>query len=333
MKVLYIGGTGEISRACVEEADQAGHQVTVFNRGQRQLKLPDGVENIVGDITDDTLYSQLAKREFDVICQFLAYDTRQVQRDIDLFSGHCGQYIFISTASVYEKPCRSHIIGEDTPLGNPFWAYSRNKAACETLLLQADAAGILSVTIVRPSHTYRTRLPSTVINGDHLAWRLLQDKPVIVHGDGESLWTLTHSSDFASAFVTLCGMNASLGECVHITNSDSHTWNAILRTNADLLGKQPTIIPVLSRTLVNYDPAWEGPLLGDKSNSSLFDNSKIRRLTGSWRCLVSLEEGVKCAMAHTNQRLEAGYEPNLNLDVLIDRIIEEQSARQGSYKP
>jgi len=330
MKVLYIGGSGEISRACVEEDYKAGHQVTVFNRALRQQQLPAGVENIVGDFTDDVVYGQLAKGKFDVICQFLAYDVKHVQRDIDLFSGHCEQYIFISTASAYQKPSfgktpRSHIIDEDTPLDNPFWAYSRSKAACETRLLEAFAAGTLPVTVVRPSHTYETRLPSTVIDGDHLAWRILNDKPVIVHGDGESLWTLTHSSDFAKAFITLCGMNASLGECVHITSSDGHTWNTILHSIYELLERKPNICPVLSNKLVKYDSAWQGPLLGDKSNSVLFDNSKIKRLTGGWRCQVTLEEGLKQVWPQANKRLQAGYQPNPNLDALIDQIIEEQS--------
>ena len=146
MKVLYIGGTGEISQACMEEASQAGHLVTVFNRGQRVQQLPVGVEHIVGDLADTTVYSQLAAREFDVICQFLAFDTKTVQRDIDLFSGHCGQYVFISTASAYQKPARSHVINEDTPLENPFWAYSRGKIACEALLMDAHLGAKLPVT-------------------------------------------------------------------------------------------------------------------------------------------------------------------------------------------
>ena len=326
MKVLYIGGTGEISLACVEAAVKAGHQVSVFNRGQRPIQLPSAVEHIIGDIADDAAYGALAQRGFDTICQFLIYDPKHVQRDIEYFSGHCKQYIFISSASAYQKPCRSYVIREDTPLDNPFWAYSRSKAACETRLLAAHASGQLPVTIVRPSHTYRTRLPSTVIDGDHFVWRLLHDKPVIVHGDGESLWTLTHSSDFANAFVPLAGMRQSLGECIHITHSEGHTWNAILRGIYELLDKEPDIQPVLSNTLISYEPAWEGPLLGDKSNSVIFDNAKIKGLVGDWQCQISLEDGLKRAWSHAKQRIDSDYQPNPELDARIDHIIAEQKS-------
>jgi len=326
MKVLYIGGTGEISHACVEEANRAGHQVSVFNRGQSARLLPAVVENIVGDITDNSAYSRLAERGFDVICQFMAFDTGRVQGDINLFSGHCGQYIFISSAAAYQKPCQSHVINEDTPLDNPYWQYARSKASCENLLLTAHAEGILPATIVRPSHTYSTRLPSTVVDGDHLAWRLLRDKPVVVHGDGESLWTLTHSADFARAFVPLCGLSESLGECVHITSSEGYTWNVILRAVSELLAKEPAICPVSSRTLVSYQEGWEGPLLGDKSNSVLFDNSKIKRLVDGWHCRVTLAEGLQRVWTHARKRIEAGYRPNPKLDALVDRIIKEQTA-------
>lgn len=327
MKVLYVGGSGEISQACVEQAQLLGHRVTVFNRGLRSETLPEGVEQVVGDIADDAIYARLAARNFDVVCQFLVYDPKMVQRDIEFFTGHCQQYIFISTASAYQKPCQNHIITESVPLDNPFWSYSRSKAACENLLLQAHDAGKLPVTIVRPSHTYRTRLPSTVIDGDHLAWRLVNNKPVILHGDGESLWTLTHATDFAKAFVKInCNVDA-LGEAVHITCSDGHTWNVIYGAVAKLLNKEPVICMVLSSTIVGYNAAWQGPLLGDKSNSVLFDNSKVRRLTGGWRCKVSLAEGLQQVWPHVLKRLEQGYQPDQKIDALIDRIIDEQQVK------
>ena len=332
MRVLYIGGSGEISLSCVEAAVKARHEVTVFNRGLNQESLPITVTNIVGDFADDVSYGKLASHNFDVVCQFLAYDLKQVQRDIEVFSGNCKQYIFISTASAYEKsrdanPPRGHIITEETPLNNPYWAYSRSKAACESLLLEAQAGGKLPVTIVRPSHTYRRRLPSTVIHCDHLVWRILKGKPVIVHGDGESLWTLTHSSDFANAFIALCGLESSLGQCIHITASEVHTWNSILRRIYCLLDEAPNIVPVLSRTLVDYEPTWEGPLLGDKSNSVIFNNNKVERLTGGWQCTISLEHGLELAWVHTKERLQAGYQPDAKLDAMIDRIIENQSTQ------
>ena len=324
MRVLYIGGTGEISQACVTEATNIGHEVTVFNRGKRLEALPPDVEQVIGDLRDDSSYKPLARREFDIVCQFLAYDTSIVQRDIELFSGHCGQYIFVSTASAYQKPCRSHVITESTPLGNPYWAYSRSKADCESVLNEAFSNGKLNSTIVRPSHTYRTKFPSTVIDGDHLAWRLLRDKPVIVHGDGESLWTLTHSTDFARAFVKLFKSRPAFNETVHITSSQANTWNVILRSVSQVLGKVPDIRPVTSTTLVRYNPNWTGPLLGDKSNSVIFDNSKINSLVGGWQCEISLEDGLKQVGHHVRDRLDAGYQPEGKVDALIDQIIGEQ---------
>lgn len=325
MRVLYVGGTGEISFACVEEAARAGHDVTVFNRGQRSAVGPSSVRQIVGDVNDDALYREVAARNFDVVCQFLAFEPGDVERDIKAFGGHCGQYIFISTASAYQKPSRVSLVGEETPLDNPFWEYSRKKAACEARLRVADDAGEIRATIVRPSHTYRTNLPSTVVRGDHLAWRLVNGKSVIVHGDGESVWTLTHSEDFARAFVQLCGLADALGGVFNITDSAGHTWNRILRTVGSAMGVEPNIINVLSKTLVKYESSWEGTLLGDKSNSMIFDVSKISRAAGGWRCSISLEEGVGRAWRHTEERLRNGYQPDPQLDALVDRIIADNS--------
>ena len=210
MRVLYIGGTGEISRACVDRSVAFGHDVTVFNRGRQADDLP-GVTRVVGDVRDEDALQALAAQNYDVVCQFLAFDTDAVQRDIRHFGGRCGQYLFIGTASSYRKP-HGGVVTEATPLGNRYWLYSRKKADCEAVLRQAHAAGALPVTIVRPSHTYRTRLPSTVVDGLHLAWRLQRHQPVVVHDEGASRWTLTHADDFANAFVRLFGVAASLGE-------------------------------------------------------------------------------------------------------------------------
>ena len=324
MRILFIGGTGEISFACVEAAKRAGHDVTLFNRGQRWDARQLGVHHLSGDFGDDTAYAKLSAHHFDVVCQFLVYDPGQADRDIQVFSGHCGQYIFISTASAYQKPCPTPVIAEDTPLDNPFWAYSRNKAACEARLLGAHEQGDLRVTIVRPSHTYRTRLPSTVIPGDHLAWRMMQGKPIIIHGDGESVWTLTHADDFARAFLHICGNQQALGECVHITDRVGHTWNRIIRTVAETIGVTADIRHVLSKTLAGYEPAWLGPLLGDKSNTMIFDTQKIEKLSGDWRCEVTLEQGIARAWSFAAARLKNDYRPDPAVDALIDQIIFEQ---------
>ncbi len=322
MKVLYIGGTGEISQACVAQSIEIGHQVTLFNRGQRNETIPDTVDRVVGDLRDFDVYAGLAKRDFDVVCQFLAFDTATVQRDIDLFSGHCQQYVFISTASAYQKPPNGHVVTEATPLENPFWAYSRHKAACESLL--AESLDRLPATIVRPSHTYRTRFPSPVIDGDHLAWRILNDKPVLVHDDGESLWTVTHSEDFARAFTKLLGRVEAVGSAYHITNDVAQSWNDIVDAVGETLERRPVIQQVPTDTLVGYKPEWEGPLLGDKSNSMQFDNSRIRSVIGPWECKISLQDGLDLVSAHVDARLSAGYMPDRTLDELVDRIVADR---------
>lgn len=321
MKVLYIGGTGEISQACVAQSVTIGHQVTVFNRGHREDKLPDTAEQLVGDLRDNEAYASLADRDFDVVCQFLAFDTSTVQRDIDLFSGHCRQYVFISTASAYQKPLDGHVVTENTPLENPFWAYSRKKAACEALL--AECSDKLPATIVRPSHTYRTRFPSPVIDGDHLAWRILNNKPVPVPDDGESLWTVTHSEDFARAFTELLGRAEAVDTGFHITNEVAHSWNDIVNAVGTTLGRQPVIHHAATDTLVGYKPEWEGPLFGDKSNSMQFDNSRIRSAIGPWVCEISLQHGLDLVNEYVHARLSAGYTPDGTLDELVDRIVAD----------
>ena len=325
MRVLFIGGTGEISFACVEAAKRAGHAVTLFNRGKAFDAHRLGVNQIIGDYTDDQAYGDLARHGFDVVCQFLVLDPEAAERDIQTFGGHCDQYIFISSASAYQKPSQTALITEDTPLDNPYWAYSRSKAACEITLMSAHRAGHLPVTIVRPSHTYRTRLPSVVITGDHLVWRMLRSKPVIVPGDGESVWTVTHAEDFARAFIQIFGQDRALGEAFHITDSLGHSWNRIIRTVAKMVGTATDIRPVLTKNLLTYDPNWQGPLLGDKSNSKIFDNRKIADLTGGWRCDISLEQGLAKTWPLVAERLNAGFQPDPTLDALIDQIIAEQA--------
>lgn len=325
MRVLFIGGTGEISFACVEAAKRAGHAVTLFNRGKAFDANHLGADQIIGDYTDDQAYRDLARHGFDVVCQFLALDRDAAERDIQTFGGHCGQYIFISSASAYQKPSQTALITEDTPLDNPYWAYSRSKAACEEALLSAHRAGHLPVTLVRPSHTYRTRLPSVVITGDHLVWRMLRSKPVIVPGDGESVWTVTHAEDFARAFIQIFGQDRALGEAFHITDSLGHSWNRIIRTVARTVGAVADIRPVLTKSLLTYDPNWQGPLLGDKSNTKIFDNRKIADLTGGWGCEISLEQGLAKTWPRVAERLNAGFQPDPKLDALIDQIIAEQA--------
>jgi len=323
--ILFIGGSGEISQACVTEAVRLGHQVSVFNRGKRTGPAQEAVEQIKGNIDHASPYSVLAGRTFDVVCQFLAFNTEAIERDIEAFAGKCQHYIFISSAAVYQKPCRE-IVTETTSIGNPYWEYGRQKAACEALLMEAHEAGRLPVTIVRPSHTYRTRLPGTVLHGDHQAWRILNGKPIIVHDDGQSLWTLTHASDFARAFVLLCANPKTLGEAYHITDDQAHTWNAILGAVGEALGKAPLLRHISSDTLIHHNQNWLGPLRGDKSNALVFDNSKIRSALGGWRCEMPLMDGLQLAASHTVQNLNTGYTPDADVDALVDQIIREHDS-------
>lgn len=328
MKVLYIGGTGEISYACVLESLKCGHEVTVFNRGLRPGVLPDGVELIRGEMRSLEGYSALRGRKFDVVCQFFAFDTEQIERDLEAFGGNIGQYVFISTASAYYKPLHRYaVVSENTPLANPYWEYSQKKTHMERMLMQWHEQGRLPVTIVRPSHTYRLNYPTALGSGDWTAGRMLEGKPIIVHGDGAGLWTLTHAADFAVPFARLLGNTRALGEDFHITRDDPYTWDEIFHAMAESLGVQPRIVHVASDTLVQYEPEWIGPLLGDKSPSTVFDNSKVKSVAGEFECAVSLEEGMKGVASAYRQRSQGGGDPGAEVDVaLYERIIAEQLA-------
>jgi nucleoside-diphosphate-sugar epimerase len=316
MRVLYIGGSGEISFECIRESVRLGHDVTVFNRGRNNAGLPDGCRFITGDIADDVTYGMLAAERFDVVCQFRLFEPEAMLRDLDLFTGHCGQYVFISSASAYAKPVRNLPITEATPLHNPHWAYSRAKAEMEALLRAQDR---LPYTIVRPSHTYRTRMP-TALGGE--VSRLLRGKPVVVHGDGESLWTVTHARDFARPFALLLGNPQAPYEAFHITNDQQWSWNEIFEAIAAALGvREPQWVHVASDTLIRYRPEWQGPLLGDKSPSVRFDNSKVKAAVGDFDCPIDPWEGMRMVAEEFQPRAE---DYDVALDALYDRIIEEQ---------
>jgi nucleoside-diphosphate-sugar epimerase len=317
VRVLYIGGSGEISFECIHESVRLGHDVTVYNRGHHNAGLPAEVHFITGDIEDDAAYSTLAAEKFDVVCQFRLFTPKAIERDVALFTGNCGQYLFISSASAYAKPVRNLPITEATPLHNPYWAYSRDKAAMEAVLQHQTK---LPYTIVRPSHTYRAHFP-TALGGE--VSRMLRGKPVIVHGDGESLWTLTHSRDFARPFARLLGAPKALGEAFHITGDRSWSWNEIFLAIGAAVGvEQPNIVHVTSDTLVRYNAEWEGPLLGDKSASVTFDNSKVKSVVGDFDCRVDLWRGMRL-VADTRTPDAKEFDPAT--DALYDRIILEQN--------
>lgn len=325
MKVLYIGGSGEISYCCVLESLERGHEVSVLNRAQTEQDLPKGVRRLHGDLTSESPYLALADERFDVVCQFFAFDLARIETDIKAFSGRTGQYVFISTASAYAKPIeRFARITEATPLENPFWEYSQKKARMEARLFEAQRAGQLPVTVVRPSHTYRRRLPSALGGGDWTARRMRSGLPVIVHGDGTSLWTLTHSRDFARPFAGLLGNPQALGEAFHITGEGVHTWDEILTQMGKALGVTPRLVHVASDTLVRHEPGWKGPLHGDKAPSTLFDNSKVASVAGPFPTTVSIEAGFQEAAPHVLGRLEHGAGKDAALDAKVDQILREQ---------
>jgi nucleoside-diphosphate-sugar epimerase len=326
MKILYIGGTGEISFSCVQESLALGHDVSVFNRGQTEQPLPANVHQIAGDLGDEAGYARLGEQRFDVVCQFVAFDMQRVEKDLQIFSGRTGQYLFISTASAYAKPIdRFQRITERTPVQNPFWEYSQKKTQMEQRLLAAHRAGQLPVTIVRPSHTYRRRMPSALGGGDWTARRMREGLPILVHGDGTSLWTLTHASDFARPFARLLGNPKALGEDFHITGEGVHTWDEILTQMARALGLEAKLVHIASDTLVHYEPSWKGPLHGDKSPSTVFDNSKVSSVAGPFPTLMSIEAGFQLAVREVIGRLERGGGKDPALDEKVARILREES--------
>jgi nucleoside-diphosphate-sugar epimerase len=321
LTVLFVGGTGQISLPCVSEAVKAGHRVSVLNRGQTDVSLPKGVESIRGDVDNAASYAEMGNRHFDVVCQFKTYTPEQMQRDIDTFAGKTGQYIFISSASVYQKPSRHYVITEKTPLANPFWTYSSDKIACERMLREQSK---LAYTIVRPAHTVRTELPTDNGEGETVTARLLAGKPIIVHGDGTSIWTVTRSQDFAVPFIRLFGDKRTLADDFQITNDRGFMWNHIYEAIAAGLGVQAKIVHVPSDTLALCSPAWKGPLLGDNSWSALFDNSKVKGIVGDFKCSTDLAEIVAEPVANAKARYAAGRKGDASVDRLMDRIIAAQ---------
>ncbi len=322
LNVLFVGGTGQISLPCVELAVAAGHKVSVFNRSQRDATLPKGVTSIVGDMKDPVAYRALGDMNFDVVAQFMVFTPEQMAEDIATFSGKTRQYIYISSASVYLKPAPHYVITEKTPTVNPYWAYSQAKIACEAML---KAQSGLPWTIVRPSHTVRSGLPTMMNEGDMIAHRMLAGKPVLVAGDGTAPWTLTRSVDFATPFIGLFGKPAALSDDFHITSDRGYTWDGIYQTIARGLGTEARIVHVPTDTLIAYKPDWEGPLLGDKTWASLFDNGKVKSVAGDFTCSEDLEEVLAESIAHVKRRLAAGTPEPTEADALMDRIAREQS--------
>ncbi|BDZ45959.1 SDR family oxidoreductase [Naasia aerilata] len=323
LTALFIGGTGIISSACTQAAIDAGFEVFHLNRSKTSKRpLPAEVTTLQGDIRDRASAERaLGDRRFDVVVDFVAFTPEHVQQDIDLFTGRTAQYVFISSASAYQTPPARVPVVESAPLRNPHWEYSRNKAACEDLLVAAYRTGGFPATIVRPSHTYdETLLP---IDG---AWtaidRMRRGLEVVVHGDGTSLWTLTHHTDFARAFAGLLGRTDVLGEAFHITSDEAPTWDAIYRSLARAAGvDDPKLVHVPSDAIAALDPEWGAGLLGDKAHSMVFDNSKIKSVVPGWRAVIPFELGARQIIAWHDadeSRRTVDDEVNRKFDLLID---------------
>ncbi|HHV32418.1 MAG TPA: SDR family oxidoreductase [Clostridiales bacterium] len=325
MKALFIGGTGTISSAAAALAVKNGVELTLLNRGSHPELVPQGAELLQADINDeDSVCKLLQGRKFDVVADFIAYLPAHVERDIRLFSGKTNQYIFISSASAYQKPASNFLITESTPLCNPYWQYSRNKIACEEILMLAYRSDNFPVTIIRPSHTYGDTKVPVAISGSKGNWQVLErmraGKPIIVHGDGLSLWVLTHNTDFAKGFVGLMDNPHAIGEAVHITSDEVLTWNAIYRTIGKALDVEPNLVHIPSEFLAAYNPEFLGGLLGDKSNSVVFDNTKIKTLVPGFCAQVRFDQGIR----HTVDFLLSHPEyqvPDPEFDTWCDKVI------------
>ena len=292
--VLFVGGTGIISSACAVRALEAGFEVTIFNRGHTSSRpVPEGVEVLKGDARDaGSIRSALGRREFGSVVNFVIWTEDQLQSDIEVFSGRTEQYVFISSASAYQKPVASLPITESTPLRNPFWKYSRDKIACEDALVRAYREGGFPGTVVRPSHTY-DKISLPLDGGWTVIDRMRRGRPVVVHGDGTSLWVLTHHDDFARGFVALLGNPQAIGDTFHITSDEVLTWDQIYLIMAGAAGAEPRLVHVSSEKMAEVLPDWGPMLLGDKSHSVIFDNSKIRRLAPGWVATIPFRQGAR----------------------------------------
>jgi len=318
--VLFIGGSGVISSACSRVAVDSGIELFVLNRGRSTVRpLPPGASMLRADIREPgSVRDEISDREFDAVVDWVAFTPDHVRTDIDLFRGRTGQYVFISSASAYQTPPARMPVTESTPLRNPYWQYSRDKIACEDALVTAYREEGFPATIVRPSHTYdMTEVPFD--GGWTVLGRMLAGKPVIVHGDGTSLWTLTHHDDFARAFVPLLGHPRTLGEAIHITSDDVLTWNQIAVSLAAALGVAARLVHVPSDAIAAADPDWGAGLLGDKAHSMVFDNAKLRGIVPGWRAVIPFEQGAR-QIAEWYLAEPSRQITNQALDAVMDKL-------------
>jgi nucleoside-diphosphate-sugar epimerase len=320
--VLFLGGTGVISSACVAQSIEQGMDVTILNRGTSTTHPPHpDAEALQADVRDAAAVQEaVAGRDFDVVVDFLSFTPDHVQQQLDQFGERTGQYVFISSASAYQTPPTRLPVTESTPLRNPFWAYSRDKIACEDLLVGAYRADGLPMTIVRPSHTYDHTLPP-FSGGWTVVERMRQGRPVVVHGDGTSLWTITHHTDFARALVGLLGRRDAFGEAFHITGDEAPAWNRIYTDMAAAAGVEPRLVHVPSDAVAAVDEELGASLLGDKAHSMVFDNTKIRTIVPDWRARVPFAHGAR-EIIDWHDADPARRVVDERLDAIYDQLVE-----------
>jgi nucleoside-diphosphate-sugar epimerase len=330
MKILLIGGSGTISSAVTQKLVSENHQVFVLNRGNNNDRLPSSVHVLVADMANENDVAEIIKDHFfDAVCEFIAFHPSQIERDIRLFSEKTNQYVFISSASAYHKPSVNPYITEGTTLANPYWQYSRDKIACEEVLWNAYRKNNFPMTIVRPSHTYDERHIPLGVHGKKGFWqviqRMLENKPVIVQGDGTSLWTLTHNTDFAEGFVGLLGNPKALGEAFHITSDESLTWNQIYQEIAKALHVPLKLYHVTSDFLsaVGKQYDFEGSLIGDKSTTVIFDNSKLKSVVPTFSAKVPFRKGVRLTLEYLEKHPECKV-LDAEFDLFCDQVISAE---------
>ena len=331
MKILMIGGTGTISSAITRQLAASDNELWLLNRGSRKNEVPGNVKQIIADIDDEAeVLRQIGETQFDAVCEFIGFLPSQVERDIRLFKGRTKQYVYISSASAYNKPAANHVITEGTTLANPYWEYSRNKIACEELLLKEYRENGFPITIVRPSHTYCERAVPVSVHGLKGSWqvlkRMMEGKPVLVHGDGSSLWTLTWNEDFAKGFIGLLGNPKAIGEPFQIMSDEQLTWNQIYECVGKALNVRPKLYHVASDFLAATSPKeWDftGNLLGDKAATVVFDCSKLKRAVPGFQATTRFDEGVRRCVAYILAHPEL-QEEDPEFDAWCERIIAAQ---------
>ena len=338
MKILFIGGTGIISTACTALAAKRGLDLTLLSRGQHSSQLPAGVKTLIADVNDPAVLQKLEHESFDAVVDWIAFTPSDIERDLKLFRGRTRQFVFISSTSAYQKPVTHYLITESTPLANPYWDYSRNKIACEERLMKAYRDEGFPVTIVRPSLTYGETLIPLVLNSWQQSYtavdRMIRGQKVIVPGDGSSLWVVTHNTDFAKGLVGLLGHQQAIGHAFHITSDEVLTWDQLFRIVGAAVGVEPQLVHIPSDFIAACLPEKEGTLIGDKSVSVVFDNTKIKRFVPGYCATTTFAEGIRQSLAWFNadpSRKQIDHQVNATMDKLISAYDKGMSEAVRSF--